>query len=113
MTNLVQDPDALRQVLQDTVSNVIADEMSKPAQEQGETGLLAWDSVEVGQQVVFQPHNSKTQLKGTVKEIDEKKVRLQCGRVRISVTQDKGVLKVPPQREITAKSNDKSMGIDL
>ena len=74
---------------------------------------IAWDSVEVGQKVVFQPPEGKP-IAGTVKEKDGDKMTIKSGRFNIPVSKDAGVLKAPPQKEIAAaKSKDKSMGIEM
>jgi antirestriction protein ArdC len=45
---------------------------------------------EVGQRVTFQPHDGKTKLTGTVKEVNEAEIILQCGRAAIPALREKG-----------------------
>jgi antirestriction protein ArdC len=57
---------------------------------------------EVGQRVTFQPHEGKTKLTGTVKEISEHEVVLQCGRLTIPALREKGTFAESPEPERTS-----------
>jgi antirestriction protein ArdC len=56
---------------------------------------------EVGQRVTFQPHDGKTKLTGTVKEVSETEVVLQCGRVTIPALREKGTFSEAPEPDRT------------
>jgi hypothetical protein len=58
--------------------------------------------IEAGQRVTFQPHDGKTTLTGTVKEVNEREVVLQCGRATIPALRDKGTFAEAPEPDRTA-----------
>ena len=93
-----------------------ADDVSPPS----ESVAISWDAVQVGQKVVFQPYNAKSELRGTVTAIKEdkdgnKKVTLRCGRVSATVSEDKGVLKEQTQEKARAEKPryEKAVGLEL
>jgi antirestriction protein ArdC len=56
---------------------------------------------EAGQRVTFQPHEGKTKLTGTVKEVSEHEVVLQCGRLTIPTLREKGAFAEAPEPDRT------------
>ena len=57
--------------------------------------------IEIGQRVTFKPHDGKAALTGTVKEIDEREIVLQCGRVTVPAPREKGTFTETPEPEKT------------
>jgi antirestriction protein ArdC len=57
---------------------------------------------EVGQRVTFQPHDGNAKLTGTVKEISESEVVLQCGRLTVPALREKGTFAEAPEPEKTS-----------
>jgi hypothetical protein len=57
--------------------------------------------IEVGQRVVFKPNDGKTTLAGTVKEVNEHAVILQCGRAVIPALRKKGTFTEAPELGLT------------
>jgi hypothetical protein len=51
---------------------------------------LDFQDIEVGQRMTFKPHDGKTTLTGTVKEINEREIILQCGQAEIPALREKG-----------------------
>jgi antirestriction protein ArdC len=54
---------------------------------------------EVGQRVTFQPHDGKAKLTGTVKEVNEAEIVLQCGRAAIPALREKGTFTEAPETD--------------
>jgi antirestriction protein ArdC len=52
---------------------------------------------EIGQRVTFQPHEGKSKLTGTVKELNDHEVILQCGRATIPALREKGTFSEAPE----------------
>ena len=94
-----------------------ADAVTSPSQ----PWIIPWSTVEVGEKIVFQPHDAKTELKGTVTKIREDrndgklKVTLQCGRVSVTVSEGKGVLMKPTQEKARSENphHEKAVGFEL
>jgi hypothetical protein len=57
--------------------------------------------IEVGQRVTFKPNDGKMTLTGTVREINEHAVILQCGRTTIPVLREKGSFAEAPEPDLT------------
>ena len=96
-----------------------ADDVSSPSQ----AGIIPWDAVKVGQKVVFQPYNAKSELRGIVTDVkigengEGVHVTLKCGRLSITVSEDKGVLKQQTQEQEKVRSEkpryEKAVGLGL
>jgi hypothetical protein len=59
------------------------------------------EGIEIGQRVTFNPHDGKTKLTGTVQEINESEVILQCGRATIPALREKGTFTKAPETDRT------------